>query len=274
MGHNLTLPRSPLLGRGDTLAQVQQLLLQEDVGLLTFTGPGGIGKTRLALQVAANLLDHFVDGAYFVALAGLVDPNLVLPAIAQVLGVREMPTQPLAASLQEYLCYRQLLLVLDNFEQLLPAPGLTRPAIAELLAACPRLKLLVTTPPLWRTRVSRTPAGAAPCRRPRQAGVRRPGRRCCHRPAPLCCCGPLLPPRSRRSAWFCAHTCQRIGGGPNLYRSRRAAAGDRAGRRPPQAPWGGYLGRAAAGTLGPADQRPPRPTAPPAHIARRDRLEL
>ena len=141
MGHNLTLPRSPLLGRGDTLAQVQQLLLQEDVGLLTLTGPGGIGKTRLALQVAANLLDHFVDGVYFVALAALADPDLVLPAITRVLGVRETPAQPLAVSLQEHLCDLDLLLVLDNFEQLLPAPH----DIAALLAACPRLKLLVTS---------------------------------------------------------------------------------------------------------------------------------
>lgn len=145
MGHNLTLPRSPLLGRGDTLAQVQQLLLQEDVGLLTLTGPGGIGKTRLALQAAAHLLDHFVDGVYFVALASLVDPALVLPAIVQVLGVRETPAAAVPVRLREHLCDLELLLVLDNFEQLLPAPGSIRSDIAELLAACPRLKLLVTS---------------------------------------------------------------------------------------------------------------------------------
>lgn len=139
--NNLVLPRSPLLGRSGSLAQIQQILLQEEVGLLTLTGPGGIGKTRLALQAAANLLDQFVDGVYFVELAAIVDPSLVLPAIAQVLGVHENAAQPLLASVQEYLCDRQLLLVLDNFEQLLPVAT----TIAELLDACPRLKALVTS---------------------------------------------------------------------------------------------------------------------------------
>jgi predicted ATPase/DNA-binding CsgD family transcriptional regulator len=141
MAHNLVLPRSPLLGRSDTLSLVQQMLLREDVALLTLTGPGGIGKTRLALQAAANLLDHFVDGVYFVALAAIVEPALVLPAVAQALGARPDRAQPVQAALEEYLRDRQLLLVLDNFEQVLPAAG----PIAELLHARARLKVLVTS---------------------------------------------------------------------------------------------------------------------------------
>ena len=141
MGHNLVLPRSPLLGRSESLALVQQLLLQEDVGLLTLTGPGGIGKTRLALQAAANVLDHFVDGVYLVALAAIGDPARVLEAAVQTLGVRAGVGQPLPDALADHLRSQRQLLVLDNFEQVLPAA----PAIADLLRACPQLKVLVTS---------------------------------------------------------------------------------------------------------------------------------
>ncbi len=139
--NNLSLPRSPLIGRDHEIAVIQQLLLQEQVGLLTLTGPGGIGKTRLAMQVAANLLDHFVDGVYFVSLAPISDPELVSAAIAQTLGVREAAGQPIQASLQAYLHDRQLLLVLDNFEQILAAA----PLVSALLTTCQRLKVLVTS---------------------------------------------------------------------------------------------------------------------------------
>jgi predicted ATPase/DNA-binding CsgD family transcriptional regulator len=138
--NNIVLPRSPLLGRGDDLASIQHLLLQEHVALLSLTGPGGIGKTRLALQTAANLLGHFADGVYFVSLASIADAALVLPAVAETLGVRETKA-PIWEDVLECLRDKQILLVLDNFEQVLPAASL----IAELLSSCRRLKALVTS---------------------------------------------------------------------------------------------------------------------------------
>ncbi|MDQ3930311.1 MAG: tetratricopeptide repeat protein [Chloroflexota bacterium] len=139
--NNLPSQRSPLIGRTAILATVQQLLLRDDVGLLTITGPGGMGKTRLALQTAAELADNFEDGVFFVSLAHVTDPALVGPAIAQVLGVKQVASREMVETLGGYLSDKQLLLLLDNLEQVVSAA----PVIASLLAAAPRLKLLVTS---------------------------------------------------------------------------------------------------------------------------------
>src|SRR5262249_15098168 len=139
--NNLPVQPTPFIGRAQEVAAVVALLCREDVRLLTLTGPGGTGKTRLGLQVAADLSDRFADGVFFVNLAPLTDPELVVPTIAQALGVREQGNQPLLESLKDHLRDRHLLLLLDNFEQVITAAV----QVAELLAACPTLKILVTS---------------------------------------------------------------------------------------------------------------------------------
>src|SRR5213078_376473 len=139
--HNLPVQPTPLIGRQREVAAVQQLLLREDVRLLTLTGPGGSGKTRLGLHVAAELSDHFTDGIYFVNLAPISDAELVVPTIAQTLGVKESATRSMVEQLQAFLQEMLLLLVLDNFEQVVSAA----PRLSDLLASCSHLKLLVTS---------------------------------------------------------------------------------------------------------------------------------
>ena len=138
---NLPLQVTSFVGREAQVAAVRDLLLRRDTRLLTLTGPGGTGKTRLALQVAADLLDCFPDGIYFVALASVTDPELVPSATAQALDVREVPGRPLSAALRDFLRSRQALLILDNFEQVVAAAGV----VAELVGDAPGLRVLVTS---------------------------------------------------------------------------------------------------------------------------------
>jgi predicted ATPase/transcriptional regulator with XRE-family HTH domain len=137
----LPLAPTPFVDRVAERQMVVDLLRGDAVRLLTITGPGGVGKTRLALEVASELQDAFPDGIRFVDLAPLRSPELVLPAVARALNVQEHGRQPLLATLQTYLQAPKLLLMLDNFEHVLAAT----PRLAELLAACPGLKLLVTS---------------------------------------------------------------------------------------------------------------------------------
>jgi hypothetical protein len=150
--HNLPRQPTPFLGREGEVAEVVALLRRGDARLLTLTGPGGGGKTRLALQAAADALDAFPDGAWFVPLAPLADPALVPSAVAQALGVAEQGGRPVAELLRDHLAGRRLLLLLDNCEHLLDGAAAL---VAGLLAASPGLTVLATSRAPLRLRAER-----------------------------------------------------------------------------------------------------------------------
>jgi hypothetical protein len=140
--HNLPAPPTALIGRERELATLNDLLLSTDGGLITLTGPGGTGKTRLAVEAARRVLDHFADGAYFVALAPIRDSDLVAPTIAQTLGLREtLGSRSILVDVQSFLRDKRLLLMLDNFEQIVAAASV----VSGLVQVCTYLKIVVTS---------------------------------------------------------------------------------------------------------------------------------
>ncbi len=148
---SLPIPPSSLIGRELELNMIQALLLDPSVRLVTLTGPGGVGKTHLAMSIALKLSETFADGVFFVSLAPINDPALVLPAIAQTLGIPEVEEPALLLRVQLFLRDKHLMLLLDNFEQV-SAAG---PQIVQLQQGALRVKILVTSRTLLRLRDER-----------------------------------------------------------------------------------------------------------------------
>ncbi len=148
---HLPIQPTPFIGREKEVDAVHHLFLREDVRLVTLTGPGGVGKTRMALHVAEQLRAHFADGVWFVSLAPISDPDLVIPTIAQTLGLWEAGERSLLEQLQVFLRERQVLLLLDNFEQVVRAAM----HVANLLTICSYLKVLVTSREVLHVRAER-----------------------------------------------------------------------------------------------------------------------
>lgn len=149
--NNLARELTPLIGREREAAEAVELLQREEVRLMTMTGIGGTGKTRLAQEVARRSLPDFADGAFFVELAAVNDPQLVASAIANTLGVKEAGGKNFTAALEDFLREKNMLLVVDNFEQIVSAA----PVLSELLAVAPNLKLLVTSRALLHLKAER-----------------------------------------------------------------------------------------------------------------------
>jgi len=139
--HNLPNVKAPFFNRLSEIAEITERLTSSDCRLLTLVGPGGIGKTRLAMRVGANCADQFDDGVYFVSLQLLSSAEFIVPTILDVLSFQPRPEAGLKQQLFQYLRQKRLLLVLDNFKHLVEGADL----LTELLAVIPDIKLLVTS---------------------------------------------------------------------------------------------------------------------------------
>lgn len=137
----LPTPRNRLIGRDQDVAHVCDMLGGKYTGLVTLTGPGGTGKTRLALKIAKTIKRKFADGVFYIELSPIKDPSLVASAIAQALEIKENPGEPLLQTIITQLHEKQLLLVIDNFEHVISAA----PHVGSLISLCPRLKVLITS---------------------------------------------------------------------------------------------------------------------------------
>jgi len=168
--NNLPAQATPLIGREAELGEIMKRLNSDGARLLTLTGPGGIGKTRLALQAAADLIERFEDGVFLVDLAPINDPEAVPTAIARVVGIRDTSDRPLLDELKEQLRAKAMLLLLDNFEQVTTAAR----TVLGLLQACPQMKFLVTSREALHVRgeyVYPVPAFALPAIDQRQVSI-------------------------------------------------------------------------------------------------------
>ena len=260
--NNLSVQPNALVGREREVEEVCGRLKEPGIRLLTLTGPGGTGKTRLALQAAADLLEDFEDGVFFVTLADVNDTALVPDTITRTLGMVESPELPLQDALKEYLSRRELLLLLDNFEQVLEAA----PLVGSLLAAAPRLKVLATSRAVLRVYGEQVIPRAAPCAaRPFQPAACGDARTLRGRPA-------VRGAREGSQARFRPRRRRRRGRG-DLCPPRRSPSRNRACRRADEAPSPEGAAQAPRGPPQAPDRWRARPAGPAADAPGCHRLE-